>query len=322
MADALVKDAPLKSKSSEMVEILGVKVKVGSREENALSQEFDPKKKYVFQLANENMPFELPIWDMRLKRAVPDKKYKPSQNLVMTSQIVWNGARTNLRYYDGCETPFVSAQPREKDQIDQLIQQTKKRNFLDGTLIVEGYDRMLLLYLFLCSWNAESEFRTTTANQIFIPMNADKKATQEENKLDKIEEAMSLAKKATLVKMKVHSEYLGISMIEYHSGNELTEKEIRTEYRKAASSDPVKFIESYGNTSLETKYFINKALETGVIHNKSNANKATWGKSNNIICDISGLRNPEAISQRLFEFSQSEEGEEFLIQLKALYQSS
>ncbi len=315
MANA-VATAPLKS---ELLDILGVKVKEGSKEYNALTQEFDPAKKYVFQLANKNMPSERPIWDMRTNRPVPEKEYKPNQNLVMTSQIVWNGARTNLRYYDGCETPFVSGQPREKDQIDQLIQQTKRRNFLDGTLIVEGYDRMLLLYMFLCSWNAESEFRTSTANQIFIPMNADKKAIQESTQLDKMEEAMGLAKNAKLNKMKVHSAYLGIPTMDYHSGNELTEKQLRTEYRKKAAADPVEFIKSYGNTSLEVKYYIDKALESGDINNKMNANKAAWSKSNSEICDISGLRNPEAIAQRLFEFSQSEEGEEFSIQLKSLY---
>jgi len=33
---------------------------------------------------------------------------------------------------------------------------------------------------------------------------------------------------------------------------------------------------------------------------------------------VSGLKTNEALSQRLFEFSQSEDGEEFLIQLKAI----
>ncbi|WP_205105344.1 hypothetical protein, partial [Sutterella massiliensis] len=86
--------------------------------------------------------------------------FKPLQNLVMTSQIVWNNGRVGIRYYDGCESIFVSQQPKEKDVIDQLIQTTRKRNFLNGKMIVEGYEKQLLLYLSICSWNSDSMFRT------------------------------------------------------------------------------------------------------------------------------------------------------------------
>ncbi len=93
-------------------------------------------------------------------------------------------------------------------------------------------------------------------------------------------------------------------------------------YRKEASRNPKAFIESYGNKTLEVKYYIDKALLNGTINNKFNPNKATWGKSNTVICDISGLTSSEAISQRLFEFSQTPEGEEFVLQLKAVSEPS
>lgn len=305
MADALVKDAPLKKK-------------IGDTEKAYLEQEFDGSKKYVFQLASENMEPERPIINMRTNRAEPHKKFKPFQNLVMTSQIVWNGSRTNIRYYDGCESIFVSDQPKEKDVIDQLCVQTKKRNFLDGKLVVEGSDRQLLLYLNICSWNAESPFRTSTANQIFIPMNADKIATAETAKLDKIEEALKLAKDAKEIKMRIHASFLGIPTTDWTSGNELTEKEIRIEYRKYASKNPENFISSYGNKTLEVKFYIDEALRKGLVNNKINPNKAAWASSNSVICDISGLKTNDAISQALFEFSQTEDGSDFLLQLKAI----
>lgn len=94
---------------------------------------------------------------------------------------------------------------------------------------------------------------------------------------------------------------------------------MRIEYRKAAIRDSSGFIESYGNKKLEVKYYINKALETGLINTKFNPNKALWKSSNNEICDISGLRSTEGISEKLFEFSQLSEGEEFAIQLRALF---
>lgn len=287
-------------------------------EEKALKQEFDTKKKYAFQLAEENMEFEHPVFDMRTKKAVPHKKFKPYQNLVFTSQIVWKEERANLRYYDGCTTIFVAEQPKEKDVIDQLCKQTKPRNFLEGKLIVEGTEKWLLIYLMICSWNAESPFRTSSANQIFVSLDTEKLVNSETLRLDQIEEALGLAKSATKTKMMIHGSYLGIPTIDWSTSNELTEKEFRMEYRKMASREPAKFIESYGNQTLEIKYYIEQALQKGTINNKFNPNKATWGSANTEICDISGLKSNEAISQRLFEFSKTELGEEFVIQLKAI----
>ena len=320
MANATVLEAPLK-KEQEFVEVNGQKVKKDSNEHRALLQEFDPLKKYVYQLAAENLELDKPVIDARTNRPLPHKPFKPYQNLVMTSQIVWNNGRVGIRYYDGCESIFVSQQPEEKDVIDQLIQTTRKRSFLNGKMIVDGYEKMLLLYLSICSWNSDSMFRTTTSTPIFTPQNAEKMATVEGDRLDKIEEAMKLAREATEVKMRIHAAYLGIAMEDYDSGNELTDKEIRTEYRKVASKNPKEFIESYGNKHLETKYFIDQALMKGLIHNKFNPNKATWKSSNTVICDISGLKTNEAISQALFDFSKTEEGEEFVIQLRAISES-
>jgi len=307
-----------KNKMANAVSTAPLKKAFGANETKFLNLEFDPNKKYVFLLAVKNMVPERPVVNMRTNRAEPHKEYKPFQNLIFTSQIVWNGSRTNIRYYDGCESIFVSDQPKEKDVIDQLCQQTKRRNFLNGKLVVDGYDREFLLYLTICSWNAESPFRTTTANQIFVAMNADKIATVESEKLDKIEEALKLAKEATAVKMRIHSNFLGIPIKDWTSGNELTEKELRTEYRKWASKSPDKFIESYGNKTIEMKFYIDEAWRKGLINNKINANKAAWSSSNTVICDISGLKTGDAICQSLFEFSQTAEGEEFTIQLKAI----
>lgn len=134
-----------------------------------------------------------------------------------------------------------------------------------------------------------------------------------------IEQAIGYAKEATRTKMLIHANYLGIPTTDWDSGNDLSDNEIRTAYRKEALQNPQNFIETYGNKSIEVKYFIDKALESGLINNKFNSNKATWSSSNSEICDISGLRSPEAIASKLFEFSQLEDGEEFVIQLKSIY---
>jgi hypothetical protein len=307
MANAETISAPLKTESKWALE------------DEYLNKEYDPMKRYVYQLAAENMDRGKPIFDVRANRNLPKKPFKPFQNLVLSSQIVWKGKRTNIRYYDGCDSIFVSEQPKEKDVIDQLKQQTKQRNFLAGRLVVEGYDTNLLLFMDICSWNVESPFRTRTANGIFLSTNPDKRATAESGKMDQIEKALDLAKNATEAKMRIHCNYLGISDTDYHSGNEMSEKELRAAYRKYALENADRFIDSYGNKVVEIKYYIDKALLDGNINNKFNANKAAWGNSNTPICDISGLTSKEAIGDRLLEYSQTEEGAEFAIQLKAIY---
>lgn len=288
-------------------------------EHEYINKQFDPEKTYVFQLAEENMERDLPVIDVREKRAVPHRKFKPWHNIVLSSQIVWGEQRRNIRYYDGCSSIFVEDQPKDKDVIDQFIKQTKKRIFTNGKFKCNGDERMLLIYLNICSWNVDSPFRTKTANGIFKPTNADKIATEESKRFDAIEEALKLAREAKPIKMRIHANYLGVPELDEDSGNELSEKEIRTLYREKAVANPTKFIESYGNRSLEVKYYINKALEQGVIKISQNGNRAIWKESGKEICDISGLKSHEAIASKLFEFSQLEEGEEFRIQLTALY---
>lgn len=309
------KTAPLSKEGKEAVS------KIKSKEDRVLEQikvGFDPDKKYMFQLAYETPEREQPVVDMVTKRTIKHQPFKPYQNIVFTSQITWNKGRRMIRYYDGCDSIFVDEQPKEKESIEQFIRQTRRREFIDGKFGVHGDEKMLLLYLNICSWNAESEFRTRTADIVFIPVNADKIAEAESTKLDETETALKYAKEASEIKMRIHANYLGIPTVDYDSQNELTEKEIRTAYRKEALRNSKNFIETYGNKSIEIKYYIDKALEKGIITNSFNKNKATWGSNNSEICDISGLKSHEAIAQRLFEFSQEEEGEEFLIQLKAI----
>lgn len=289
-------------------------------EREALAMEFEPRRKYVFVLAEENPIRELPVIDMRAHRAIPHQKFKPYQNLVLSSQIVWKGQRRNIRYYDGCTTIFVDEQPQDKELIDQLIKQTKKRHFGEGKFYCYGEERMLLLFMYICSWNIESPFRTQTAYAVFRPLDSKKKATAEAQKLDETEKALELAKKANLTKMKIHATYLGISLTDWDTDAELTEDELRAEYRAEALRNSKNFITSYGDKTIEIKYYINQALQQGLINNKVNPNIAVWGKGNTTICDISGLKTQEAISQRLLEFSETKDGKEFGIQLRALFE--
>lgn len=295
------------------------KQSIGKLEQEYLDMEFDPFKKYMFELAEENLERELPVIGMIGQRATPEphKRFKPYQNIVFTSQIIWNGQRRGIRYYDGCTSIFIDEQPKDKEEISDLIAQTRRRHFTDGKFGCHGDEKLLLHYMFICSWNANSPFRTRSANAIFVNVDNLKRATAESLKLDETEKALNLAKSAPFEKMLIHANYLDIPVVDYDSGNDLEEEEIRAQYRKRALRDSKSFIESYGNKKIEVKYYIDKALRDGLI--KVANNNAVWGNSGNIIMDISGMKSHEGISEKMFEFSQLTEGEEFLIQLEALY---
>lgn len=285
-----------------------------------LAMEYDHLKKYMFELATPNPDREMAVIEVdgQKSRMIPTDRFKPYLNIVLTSQIIWKGQRRILRYYDGCTSIFADEQPRDKDEINEYIKVTKPRAFLEGKFGAFGDEKMLLQYLYICSWNAESPFRTRTANVIFIASDTVKMATAESAKLDETERALDLAKNASRTKMLIHAAYLGIPTEDYDSGNELTDTEIRTKYRRRALQDATYFIDSYGNKAIEVKYYINQALLKGLITNKFNPNKLTW-QNGKEICDISGLKSNDAIGEKAFEFSQLEDGQEFGIQLRALF---
>lgn len=306
--------APLKKEKSSKDEV------VLSKEQMALNQEFDPEKVYVFELTHVNFERELPVYEIQGKRqyALKSRKHNIYQNLVMTSQVIWNNRRRIVRYYDGCTSIFADEQPDRREDIEAFINQTQKRFFIEGKLAIRGDERMLLLYMNICSWYRDSPFKTKTSNTVFFCVNADENLAAEASIIDQQEKALEYARTVGEVKMLIHAAYLGVPKTDYDSGNELTPAQVRVLYRKKALEKPKEFLESFGNNKIELKYYIDKALEDGSISNKDNPNKAKW-KSGRDITDISGLKSSGAIADRLFEFSQTAEGEEFSVQLKALY---
>ena len=135
-----------------------------------------------------------------------------------------------------------------------------------------------------------------------------------------MEKAMKMAREASADKMRIHANFLGISDIDMDTQVARTDKEIRIDYRKKAAEDSKGFIDSFNDKTIETKYYIERALTDGTISNSINPNKVMWKAGNKEILDISGIRSREGMVERLVEFTQvDEKGEEFAIMLKAIY---
>lgn len=266
-----------------------------------------------------------------------ESDFPPRRNLLYRSAIRWDGSdlakdektgkkisghpvgKRTIRYYDGCTSIFADEQTTDRETLQNYMDTTKERLFANGYLEVYDYDDMLIKYLDMCSYNGESPYRIPTIPAIFLPLDSEKQAEVEAGGLDELEDALEYAKKADFKKMKIHTQFLGISERDLKTGNLLSEKALRTEYRKKAKENPARFIETFNDKSIQVSSWITDALKIGEISTTLIPNKAVWAKKGAIICDMSGIKSEEGILNKLIEFANIPEGQEFMEQLKALY---
>jgi hypothetical protein len=285
----------------------------------------DMTRKYVYVLARKNDELGM-VFNGRTNKPIKEKLYPPYRNLLTTCFINWDGSdgkprgKRLLRYYDGCTTLFADEQPQDKDLIELYLKQTQPRRFLNGFLEIYGYERMLKKYMDMTGYNVESDFRTHVAPAIFILQDAESDSLITIDEMDLLDKALQYAKEATDTKMVIHSRYLGVAEYDLMSGNKLSMKALRANYRKFAKENAKLFADSFQDNSIETKYLIQQALNDGKINTTNFPNKAVWENSGVEICEISGLKSISAISEKIFEETQSSDvAEEFVIQIKALY---
>lgn len=288
-------------------------------------------KRYVYVLAAKCEPRGM-VYDAKTNQPIPDREYPRTRNLLFASSIIWEGGEDPFsgkerkagayptRYYDGCTTLFVDDQPKDRETIEQLMVRTRDRLFVDGYLETYGYETMLRAYLDdYCSWNEENPRRITTREIILKRLDAEKEREYEDERINLVEEALTKAKNAKTKRMMIHARFLGIPMMDFRTSQPLSEKSIRTEYRKAAIQNPREFLRTYNDDSLHLQAWIEKAIETGEISTSVIPNRASWAKKGVEITDISGLKSREAQLNKLIEFAKSAEGKEFAEQLAALY---
>lgn len=289
----------------------------------------DLNTKYAYVLPEKNEKRNNVFDENGRQRQEPE--YKPRLNLLLRSSILWPGGkdpfsgkdraagRYLIRYYDGCDTLFVDNQPKDKETIEQFVNNTRELYFLNGYLYCYGYDTMLKTYLDWCSWNQDSPYRVPTIDIKFKKVDAEKQSKIDAENMDKMEEALILARKADVKKMKTHCKFLGVLLEDYTTNIPLSDDAIRTEYRKKAKEDPKRFIDTFNDESIQVTSWIETAIETGEISTSLIPNKAVWAKKGSEICDLSGIKSREGILNKLVEFSKSEEGQDFAGQLKAIY---
>lgn len=289
--------------------------------------DLDVRYAYVMAQKNEKRGG---VFD-ELGRAREEQEFRPYNNILLRSSILWDGSedpfsgrkraagRQQIRYYDGCTTLFMDDQPKEKEIIDQLIASTEDISLMYGYCFVYGYDVMKKKYLDWCSFNEDSPYRIKTMIPKFKAVNTEKQSIEEGALLEMEDMARDLSKGASVKKMRVHARYLAIPFIDNVTLSPLSETAIRIEYRKYARTNPKHFVKTYHDKAIEVATWVTDALKTGEINTNILPNSAIWSKSGAEICELGGLKSEDLLIERLKEFALTEDGADFMAQLKALY---
>jgi hypothetical protein len=299
-------------------------------------EDFDKKFGYVLAVENDERGL---TYDGHTGREEKGKKYKSRVNVLFRSSIIWDGSdavyevpsdknsklisghaagRQIIRYYGGCTTLFEDAQPKDRETIAALVSSTEPVFLQDGYMFVAGHDVMLKKYLDICSWNEDSPYRVPSVNPVFKAIDVETSAIVLDESIDKLEEALGYAKKASDSKMMIHAQFLGVDLVDMKTSNPLPTKVIRSKYREAAMKNPKEFVRTYNDESIQIEGWINKALVEGVISTSIIPSKAVWKQGGSIICDISGLKASDSIMNKLIEYAKSDEGAGFKEMLEKL----
>jgi hypothetical protein len=262
---------------------------------------------------------------------IKDPEYSKRRNLLLRSSVNWRGdkdpftgkdrpkGRYLIRYYDGCTTLFIDDQPKDPAMLEPMMAGTRELHFNHGYLAVDEYDTMLITYCKWASWNEGSPYRNKRVEAIFKLLDTEEMRREEASNMDKVEEALGLAKKAAVKHMRVHARYLGVDEIDSQTMRALSDDAIRTEYRKAAMHNPAEFIKTYNDKSIHLKHWINLATASGDLSFTIIPNRVVWAKIGVEVCDTTGLTTNEGILNRLIELAKTDQGAEFRERLETLY---
>ncbi len=286
------------------------------------------ERKYAYVLSQKNEK-RGGIFDER-GQSRNEQVFKPYLNVLFTSSIWWKGevdpfskkeraeGRYSICYYDGCTTLFVDDQPRDLETLKSLKGSTRKLDFNYGFCFVDGYDILLKTYMDWASYNEDSPYRVPSVEIKWKTVDIEKDIISEGELMDLEDRVRELAVSAPLKKMRIHGKHLGIALEDPITYVPFSEKTIRIEYRKKAKEDPKYFEKSYNDKTVEIRTWITDGLNNGTLSVSLIPGRVVWVKTGVEILDISGIKSTDIIIDKLVEFSQTDKGGDFYIQLRDL----
>ncbi len=242
--------------------------------------------------------------------------YPPYKRFPNTDIIRWNfgteekpewGERA-IRFLPGFGSIFVDEQEKGGREIpDNVLNNANNRfEIIDGIIRVRPHERTKIQFLDYCNRNVNSQYRTGKVQGIFEKYSEDKLTEQRSATLGKQREAITKAIGADERQVAFHAKYLGIPLIDLVDQSERKFKAVKTDYEEFALNNPELFLETFDDSDIRLRYYIETALEDKVI--AVMANKAVWSAGKEEICEIPmGTSTVDA----LFNFSALKAGEGF-----------
>lgn len=294
-----------------------------------LLDEVDASIKYAYVLINKN-PRRGGVFDEN-GQPVKEQEFKTGLNILFESSIIWPGGidpfttdengkngktrpqgKYFIRYYDGCSTLFKDNQPTDKNTIDALVQGTVARNFNHGYFFVDGFDKMMKIFMDWTSLNESSPYRNPNIFPSFKSVLAEKNLLSEGELLELEDKASNLAKTAPKAKMISHANFLEIALADNITNVPYSDEAIRIAYRMFAKSNPKKFIATFNDETLEFKYKVRTLIIEGKLSMSLIPNSLTWVSNGMPTMDISGLDGIEQVVNKAASFAQTDDGKAFL----------
>jgi hypothetical protein len=218
----------------------------------------------------------------------------------------------SIRYLEGVNTIFVDEQ---KDiPAARLTQGRPKILFEAGTLRVPAIKKTFIEFMTKNEMNDGVTNRLSERPPVYTVINNDKR---DEDKIKLQEDrmaAMELAFKADTSELIPHAKYLGVAF-ENEYGLEKALNSIRMDYVDKADKDPSQFLKTYNNPIVKAKYYVDLAINRGLLTTGLIKGQAHWGATKGLITSLPIEQDP---SEYLANYCFKDEGKAFYERLKEL----
>lgn len=275
-------------------------------------QAFQPKaaEKVVYRLIKQNE-----------KTREDTPLYRPLIILQNTDTISENGQLRNIRYIKGHKSIYVEDQEEGNRPLPENLvhNQQNKIQVVDGFIEVSPKDKTLIEFLDKTNKNQDSKFRYGNTTPLFKRVTEDTEVDERLSKQDLVEQALKLAASADDIQLEFHAKYLEIPILDPYTNASRSIKAIKADYKQTALDSPKKFIDSFNDPELKTRYWLDRAVNEKTIDINTVVGQAIWGSSKAEICAIPSGTDHKNIMETLFVFALSKNGGDLLKQLKEKY---
>ncbi len=247
--------------------------------------------------------------------------YPPYRRFPNTDVIKWKDGERAIRYLRGFDSIFVDEQEQNGRVIPKAVLDNPNNKFeiIDGEIKVRPHEKTKIQFLDMCNRNVDSPYRTDRVEPIFARYSEEKAVENRLKTIDKQKRAMELAFNADEEQLVFHAKQLGIPLFDGVTSATRTIDAVKADYRQKAIGDPDKFLETYDDEGLKTKYLIERALADNMISLTTIPGVALWTASKTEICPVPVGGKLKDVVEQLFMFSETKSGIEFINRVREYY---